>query len=168
MSSERSATVDAGRRDGGTGEVVSMIVGDQRVAIPVQRVQDVLGPQRLTSVPLGACEIAGVLNLRGRIVTAIDLRRRLGMAPAIQETSMSVVVEHEGELYSLIIDQVGEVLQPPPDRFETDLVPLTPAWRDLARGVYRLDDHLLVLLDVAKILGFGGDMAGSVREERAA
>lgn len=168
MRTERTTTAEARHRDGGSGEVVSMIVGDQRVAIPVQRVQDVLGPQRLTSVPLGAAEIAGVLNLRGRIVTAIDLRRRLGMPPANQENSMSVVVEHDGELYSLIIDQVGEVLEPPHDRFETDLVPLTPAWRELARGVYRLDDHLLVLLDVAKILGFGSEAAVSVREERAA
>ena len=168
MRTDRVATVEAGQRNGMSGEVVSMIVGEQRVAIPVQRVQDVLGPQRLTSVPLGAGEIAGVLNLRGRIVTAIDLRRRLGMAPASQERSMSVVVEHEGELYSLIIDQVGEVLEPPLERFETDLVPLTPAWRDLARGVYRLDDHLLVLLDVAKILGFGSQTPGSAREERAA
>lgn len=168
MRTDRFAPVDAGRRDGTSGEVVSMIVGEQRVAIPVQRVQDVLGPQRLTSVPLGPAEIAGVLNLRGRIVTAIDLRRRLGMAPAIREKSMSVVVEHDGELYSLIIDQVGEVLEPPLDRFETDLVPLTPAWRDLARGVYRLEDHLLVLLDVAKILGFAGQTSTSAREERAA
>lgn len=168
MTIQRSSALEIGRREGGAGEVVSMIVDDQRVAIPVQRVQDVLGPQRLTPVPLGAPEIAGVLNLRGRIVTAIDLRRRLGMPPATHEHSMSVVVEHDGELYSLVIDQVGEVIDPPADRFETDLVPLTPAWRDLARGVYRLEDHLLVLLDVAKIIGFGGHSPTTAREERAA
>lgn len=168
MSIERNAVATGGRGEDQAREVVSMIVGEQRVAIPVQRVQDVLGPQRLTSVPLGAAEIAGVLNLRGRIVTAIDLRRRLGMTPAVHESSMSVVVEHDGELYSLIIDQVGEVLEPPADRFETDLVPLTATWREMARGVYRLEDHLLILLDVAKILGFGGQAPGGVREERAA
>ncbi|MCB1969192.1 MAG: chemotaxis protein CheW [Geminicoccaceae bacterium] len=138
------------------GELVSMIVAGQLVGIPVDTVQDILGAQRITPVPMAAREVAGVLNLRGRIVTAINLRRRLKIPdPADGQTSgMSVVVAHEGELYSLLIDQVGEVLTPPADRFERDVVSLSPAWRDVATGIFRLDNQLLVLLDVGRVLQF--------------
>jgi len=138
-------------------ELVSIWLDKQLVGIPVSQVQDILGPQRITAVPRAAVEIAGVLNLRGRIVTAIDLRVRLGMAPrGADARSMSVVVDHKGELYSLLIDQVGEVLEAPLDRFEADTGALSPAWRELASGVFRLDRRLLVLLDVGRVLQIGG------------
>jgi purine-binding chemotaxis protein CheW len=137
-------------------ELVSIWLDKQLVGIPVSQVQDILGPQRITAVPRAAAEIAGVLNLRGRIVTAIDLRVRLGMAPrAAEATTMSVVVDHKGELYSLLIDQVGEVLEAPLDRYEADTTALSPGWRELACGVFRLDKQLLVLLDVGRVLQIG-------------
>ena len=138
-------------------ELLSIRLDKQLVGIPVSQVQDILGPQRITAVPRSAPEIAGVLNLRGRIVTAIDLRVRLGMSPrAADAETMSVVVDHKGELYSLLIDQVGEVLQAPLDRFEADTSALSPAWRELAAGVFRLEKQLLVLLDVGRVLQIGG------------
>lgn len=141
-------------------ELISIWLDKQLVGIPVLQVQDILGPQRITAVPRAAGEIAGVLNLRGRIVTAIDLRVRLGMAPrAADAATMSVVVDHKGELYSLLIDQVGEVLDVPLDRFEADTTALSPAWRELSRGVFRLDKQLLVLLDVGRVLQIGGSDA---------
>src|SRR3546814_14258083 len=90
-------------------QFVSITIGKQSFGIPVLLVHDVLGPQRITRIPLAPKEVAGSLNLRGRIVTAIQVRRRLGLdpLPADAET-MSVVVEHQGELYSLIVDGVGE------------------------------------------------------------
>ena len=138
-----------------TAEIVGVVAG-QLVGIPVDTVQDILGAQRITPVPMAAREVAGVLNLRGRIVTAINLRRRLKIPdPADGQTSgMSVVVAHEGELYSFLIDQVGEVLTPPADRFERDVVSLSPAWRDVATGIFRLEGQLLVLLDVGRVLQF--------------
>lgn len=136
-------------------ELVSIIIADQLLGIPVYLVRDILGAQRITPVPLAPREVAGALNLRGRIVTAIDLRVRLGLPPRdASKPSMSVVVEHAGELYSLLFDQVGEVLQPPKERFESDMVTLTPAWREFTAGIYRLDERLLVLLDVSRVLGF--------------
>jgi len=141
-------------------ELVSIWLDDQLVGIPVAQVQDILGPQRITAVPRAAVEIAGVLNLRGRIVTAIDLRVRLGMRPhAADARSMSVVVDHKGELYSLLIDRVGEVLEAPLDRFEADTGALSPAWRELAQGVFRLERRLLVLLDVGRVLQIAGSGA---------
>ena len=92
-------------------DYVTMSIADQMFGIPVLKVQDVLGTQAITRVPLAPPEVAGSLNLRGRIVTAIDVRPRLGMAKRDEGKSpMSVVVEHDGELYSLLVDSVGEVL----------------------------------------------------------
>ena len=138
-------------------ELVSVWLGKQLVGLPVAQVQDILGPQQITHVPRAAKEIAGVLNLRGRIVTAVDLRVRLGMTkrdPSIE--GMSVVVEHKGELYSLLIDKVGEVLQAPLDRYEQDTSTLSADWREVASGVFRLDSQLLVVLDVGRVLQLAG------------
>jgi purine-binding chemotaxis protein CheW len=133
-------------------EFASVIVGGQLFGIPVLQVQDVLGPQRLTRIPLAPKEIAGSLNLRGRIVTAVDLRTRLGLPPAEDpKSSMSVVVDHGGELYSFVVDQVGEVLSLS-EGFEPSPPTLDPLWRDVSAGIYRLDGTLLVVLDVARLL----------------
>ena len=96
------------------GMFVTMTVANQIFGIPVLKVQDVLGPQRIAHVPLAPVEVLGSLNLRGRIVTAVDVRTRLGLPPLADNTSsMSVVVEHDNELYSLVVDKVGEVMSSP-------------------------------------------------------
>ena len=93
-------------------EYVTAVIGGQLFGLPILRVQDVFAPERLTTVPLAPAEIAGVLNLRGRIVTLINMRRRLGLGD--QEGGglpMAVGVESRGESYGLLIDSVGEVLK---------------------------------------------------------
>src|ERR1700739_730549 len=106
-----SAAVDLRNRGAVAGEpheFVSITVAGQHFGIPVLQVQDVLGPQRITRIPLAPPEVAGSLNLRGRIVTAIDLRTRLRLPPLPEaKKGMSVVVDHEGELYSILVDAVG-------------------------------------------------------------
>ncbi len=141
-------------------EYVTMTIGGQWFGIPVLSVQDVLGPQQIAMIPLAPAEVAGSLNLRGRIVTAIDPRVRLGL-PDREEgaTVMSVVVEHIGELYSLLIDQVGEVLKLPTSRFEQNPASLDQRWRDLSSGIYRLDDRLLIVIDIDRLLNFNNAMA---------
>jgi purine-binding chemotaxis protein CheW len=134
-------------------DYVTMTVADQLFGIPVLTVQDVLGPQRITRIPLSPPEIAGALNLRGRIVTAIDVRRRLSLPPRGADTSsMSVVVDHKGELYSLIVDAVGEVMSLPADSYERNPATLDPRWREVSGGIYRLKGKLLVVLEVARLL----------------
>src|ERR687883_657860 len=93
-------------------EYVTVMIGGQLFGLPISRVQDVFMPDRVTRVPLSAPEIAGVLNLRGRIVTAIDMRRRLGL-PKREDNrpAMAVGIEFRGESYGLLIDSVGEVLK---------------------------------------------------------
>lgn len=149
-----------GAQDKKTGEdgprdFVTMTLADQLFGIPVLAVQDVLGAQRITQIPLAPAEVAGALNLRGRIVTAIDVRRRLGIGPRPKDMQpMNVVVEHEGELYSLIFDAVGEVMSLPADAYERNPATLDSRWRDVAGGIYRLPGKLLVVLDVARLLEF--------------
>ena len=134
-------------------EYVSMTVAGQLFGIPVLTVQDVLGEQRITCVPLALPEVAGTLNLRGRIVTAIDMRRRLRLPPRDKgAAAMNVVVERAGELYSLIVDSVGEVLSLPAEQFERNPSTLEPAWREVSFGVYRLENGLMVVLDVQRLL----------------
>src|SRR6201990_1783938 len=93
--------------EGAVGEFVTAVIGGQLFGLPISRVQDVFMPERLTRVPLAPPEIAGVLNLRGRIVTAVDLRRRLGLPPRSDgRPAMAVGIELKGESYGLLIDSV--------------------------------------------------------------
>ncbi|MEX2008820.1 MAG: chemotaxis protein CheW [Dongiaceae bacterium] len=143
---------DAG---GDEKDFVSMIIAGQLFGLPVLAVQDVLGPQQITRTPLAPPEVAGSLNLRGRIVTALDVRLRLGLPPRPEaERAMSVVVDHRGELFSLMVDSVGEVLSLGAADFERNPPTLDSRWREFSQGVYRLKDTLLVVLDVAQLLRF--------------
>jgi purine-binding chemotaxis protein CheW len=150
------ATKTAGKSAGeGQHDFVSFTVATQLFGIPVLKVQDVLGPQRITRIPLAPKEVAGSLNLRGRIVTAIDLRLRLGLDRREKgQNSMSIVVEQNGELYSLIVDSVGEVLSLEGAAYERNPPTLDPRWRDFSDGIYRLNGSLLVVLDVSQLLQF--------------
>src|SRR5437588_5784145 len=98
--------------DDGVTEYVTVMLDGQLFGLPILRVQDVFMPDRMTRVPLAPPEVAGVLNLRGRIVTAIDMRRRLGL-PALDDgrARMAIGVECKGESYGLLIDVIGEVLK---------------------------------------------------------
>lgn len=145
----------AGGIAGDQHEFVSITVAEQLFGIPVLQVQDVLGPQRITRIPLAPPEVAGSLNLRGRIVTAIDLRTRLRLPPLPEgQSGMSVVVDHGGELYSVMVDAVGEVLTLDTGMAERNPATLDPIWRDVSGGIFRLDKTLLIVLDVARVLDF--------------
>lgn len=138
-------------------DFLTITIADQVFGVPVLQVQDVLGPQKVTRIPLAPPEIAGFLNLRGRIVTAIDVRRRLGLEPRPRgEKQMSVVVDHEGELYSLVIDEVGDVLSLPGTDYEYNPATMDPLWRAVSGGIYRLEGRLLIVLDVPKLIGMVG------------
>ena len=140
---------------------VTLTVADQFCGIPVLGVRDILGAQVITRIPLASPEIAGSLNLRGRIVTAIDLRRRLGLADAPDGAArMSVVAEQGGELYALLVDQVSEVMSLPATFFEPNPPTLPPPWSEFSAGIYRLQDRLLVVLDVGRLLSLGPESWG--------
>jgi purine-binding chemotaxis protein CheW len=134
-------------------EFVTVLIADQLFGLPISRVHDVFMVDRLTRVPLAPPEIAGILNLRGRVVTMIDMRRRLDL-PAREEGrgNMAVGIEYRGESYGLLIDSVGEVLKIPAASREPNPVNLDPRWLLVADGVVQLDGRLMVVLDVDRVL----------------
>ena len=147
-----AATVDD------TQVLVTLTVADQLCGIPVLAVRDILGEQVITRIPLAPPEIAGSLNLRGRIVTAIDLRRRLRLPPPVEgQARMSVVAEQGGELYALLVDTVSEVLSLDASLFERNPPTLEKTWAQFSTGIFRLDGRLLVVLDVARLLALSGE-----------
>jgi purine-binding chemotaxis protein CheW len=135
---------------------VTVVTGGQLFGLPLDRVRDVFVPRGLSIVPLAPPEIAGLLNLRGRIVTAIDLRLRLGL-PAREDgaTPVAVGIEERGELYGLIVDRVGDVLRLERSTYEPNPANLDQRWGAVCAGVHRLDRELMVVLDVDKILDLG-------------
>lgn len=136
--------------------LVSVTVGGQLFGLPVLRVQDVIRQTPMNRVPLAPPEIAGSLNLRGRIVTALDLRRRLGMAPrGADDSFMCVIVERGGELYAFLVDDVGDVLWLAPESGEAPPPTMAPAWRALCNRLYQLENELLLALDVDQVLNLG-------------
>ncbi len=134
-------------------DFLTIEIAEQKFGVPVLQVQDVLREQKVTHVPLAPPEVAGTLNLRGRIVTAIDVRKRLGLPERDDGVpSMSVVVEHKEELFSLIIDKVGDVLNFKDEYFEKSPGTLDPLWRDISTGIYQQDETLIVIIDVSCLL----------------
>ena len=134
-------------------DYVTMIVGGQLFGIPVLEVHDVFVPSKLAYVPMAPPEVAGVLNLRGRIVTAIDLRLRLGYEPREPDAQpMAVVIEYQGEPYSLLVDGVGEVLSLEDSAFERNPSNLDPKLRDTSEGIFRLDEKLMVVIQLDRVI----------------
>jgi purine-binding chemotaxis protein CheW len=139
--------------DDATVGLVSVRVGAATFGVPVLKVQDVIAAVHIDLVPRAPVEVAGSLNLRGRIVTAIDMTRRLDMPPRPSDQAhMSVIVEHGGELYALQVDDVGDVLWLPASSREPTPITLSPEWRQLCDGLHRLDGELMLVLSIADVL----------------
>jgi purine-binding chemotaxis protein CheW len=139
-------------------EYVTVMIGNQLFGLPISQVQDVFMPDRLARVPLASAEIAGVLNLRGRIVTAIDMHCRLGLGKrSADRPAMAVGIEFRGESYGLLIDSVGEVLKLSDSGREAVPVNLEAHLARVSAGVHRLDKQLLVVLDVDRIFDTGNE-----------
>lgn len=153
---------DGEGHDGASREFITVTVADQLFGLPIEQVHDVFRPVGMTPVALARKEIAGVLNMRGRIVTAIDMRRRLDL-PAREEGAacMAVGIEHRGESYGLVIDAVGDVLRLPADRLEPTPVNINRRWASVSAGVHRLEQKLLIILDVQRILLMNAEAAAA-------
>ena len=116
--------------------------------VELRGVQEVICSLEMTKVPLAPAMVSGLINLRGQIVTAVDLRRRLELEPRPAGTlAMNVVVRSEDGAVSLLVDEIGDVLQLDPADFEAAPDNLSPAARELVRGVYKLKNRLLLVLN---------------------
>jgi purine-binding chemotaxis protein CheW len=138
-------------------EFVTFTIAGQLFGLPIAQVQDVFKPMNVTRVPLARAEIAGVLNLRGRIVTAIEMRSRLSAQPRADGANpMAIGIEAKGESFGLLVDTVGEVLRLADFELEPNPINLDRKLADLSVGVYRLDGQLLVILDIDEVLMLQG------------
>lgn len=141
-------------------EYVTFTTAGQLFGLPIECVQDVFKPARMTRVPLAGPEIAGVFNLRGRIVTAINLNNRLDLeSRADGKAPMAIGIESGGESFGLLVDAVGEVLKLSGGEREPNPVNLDRKLARISAGVFRLDGQLLVVLDVDRVLDLGIEAA---------
>ena len=138
-----------------TEDYVTMYIGNQIFGIPILQIQDVLGPHSIARIPLAPNSVAGFLNLRGRIVTALDLRGLLEKKRFENpDEQFSVVVEHGNDLYSLLVDEIGKVVSLAKKDFQHSPLTLEPHIRDITTGVYPVEGNLIVILDIPRLLGF--------------
>ncbi len=138
-----------------TKQFCTFHLGNLFLGIDVACVQEVLRYQQVTEVPLTQPVVEGLINLRGQIVTAIDFRRRLEMEerpPSCEPTN--VVIRTNDEVVSLLVDEIGDVLEVPDESFEPPPDQLKGIARELITGIYKLENKLLLVLDVKKTLDF--------------
>jgi len=136
----------------------TFLLDSQLFGLPVSAVQEVLRSQEVTRVPLAAPEVSGLVNLRGQIVIALDLRTRLGFAPRRAGASpVNVVVRPvDGGAVSLLVDEIGQVLEPDEESFEPPPATVSPDVREVVTAVCKLDDRLMLLLDPELVTTVGG------------
>lgn len=124
--------------------------------LEVEEVQEVLRYQEMTRVPLAPLEVEGLINLRGQIVAAVDMRRRMGFSARPEGVlPMNVVLTPKHGSVSLLVDEIGGVLEVDEKSFESPPPTLDPALREVIRGVYKLEDRLLLVLEAAKAVAHG-------------
>lgn len=133
--------------------LVTMQLDNQRFGIPVQFVRDVLRDQKIAPIPKAPCDIAGSINLRGRIVTVIDMRQRLRLTTQYDERPMFIVVDFNGEFFSLLVDAVSEVMSITSAQVESPPSNLSTNWREISSGVCQRENDLLVIIDINALLG---------------
>ena len=137
-----------------SGQLATFRLDGDLYGVEVEHVQEVLRTQQLTRVPLAPAAVAGLINLRGQVVTAIELRERLGRPPRPEGTdAVVIVVRLHGEAVSLLVDSIADVVDVDASDFEAPPDTLEGQARGLIRGAYKLDGKLLLALDVQKAVG---------------
>ena len=142
-----------------SGQFSTFFVADLYFGVDVLRVQELLRAQQMTRVPQAPEVIGGLINLRGQIVTAIDMRRRLRLPPrAGDQAPMNMVVRTADGAISLLVDEIGDVLDVDESTYERPPENLDPTARELIRGVYKLKDRLLLVLDTERTVELAFEM----------
>jgi purine-binding chemotaxis protein CheW len=141
-------------------QLCTFFLQDLLFGVEVQTVQEVIRYQEMTRIPLAPEIIAGLINLRGQIVTAIDLRCQLELPPReAGQLPMNVVIRTDDGPTSLLVDEIGDVVEVDEESFENPPETLEARRREFLRGIYKLKDKLLLLLDTGKAVSLGGSHA---------
>jgi len=134
------------------------------LGVEVLKVQEVIRYQEMTRVPLAPTMIQGLINLRGQIVTAVDLRRRLELPPLAEgRLPMNIVVRTEDGAVSLLVDEIGDVVEIQDEAYEPPPPTLKGVARELITGVYKMKERLLLILDTERTCSLPGAYANAVR-----
>ena len=146
----RSSTAD--RRHKNNRQYATFFLEGHFLGVEVEKVQEILNIQEMTRVPLSSPIVAGLINLRGQIVAAIDLRIRLGLTarPADGCHSSLVVLTNDGPV-NLLVDKIGDVIEVLPDLFESTPETLDEEFRSVVEGVYKLKDTLLLVINIEAV-----------------
>jgi purine-binding chemotaxis protein CheW len=132
----------------GAKQLCTFLVDGLLFGIDVKRVQEVIRYQEMTPVPLAPAVVHGLINLRGQIVTAIDLRTRLHLSErAAGQLPVNVVARNDEGAVSLLVDEIGDVVEVDESSFEPPPQTLNPVSKALIHGVYKLEPQLLLLLN---------------------
>lgn len=141
-----------------TRQLCTFIIDGMLFGVDVMNVQEVIRYQEMTVVPLASANVRGLINLRGQIVTAIEMRARLGLDPRNDDAlPMNVVTTTADGVVSLLVDEIGDVLEVEERTFERPPETISAAFRELVPGVFKLEGKLLLLLDAEKVATFGSD-----------
>jgi purine-binding chemotaxis protein CheW len=144
----------------GSKQYSTFFVADLFFGVDVVRVQEVLRFQHMTKIPQAPEVVEGLINLRGQIVIAIDMRRRLGLPPRPDgQAPMNIVVRTEDGAVSLLVDEIGDVLDVDQSTYERPPENLDPAAREIIRGIYKLQDRLLLVLDAQRATELTADLS---------
>jgi purine-binding chemotaxis protein CheW len=139
-------------------QYATFFVDEMFFGVEVLKVQEVLRYQEMTCVPLAPQVVQGLINLRGQIVTAIDMRRRLGLAPRGNDSQpMNMVVRSDEGAVSLLVDEIGDVIEVNGSCYESSPVNMPAAQRIFVDGVYKLDGQLLLVLNTDRTLKIQAD-----------
>lgn len=151
-------------------ELLTCSLHGQSLGIPVRHVREVITPVRYTPIPLAHDIVVGLINLRGHVITQLDMRKALGLPPCKEnEPFRIVIIETESnEAFGLVVDHVGEVMRSEAGIREELPKSLVPCWRQVGDGVLKLEDRLLVILDVERFILHTLEMAGQLQAEAVA
>jgi purine-binding chemotaxis protein CheW len=150
---DHNLTTTSPERTDTARQYATFFVDGMFFGVEVLKVQEVLRYQEMTRVPLAPEVVQGLINLRGQIVTAIDMRRRLRLAPRVADAQpMNMVVRSEEGAVSLLVDEIGDVIEVSESCYEAPPVNMSPAQRALVNGVYKLDGKLLLVLNTERAL----------------
>jgi len=144
-------------------QVCTFRIGSAYLGIEVLDVQEVLFRADVTWVPRAERGIYGLINLRGQIATAIDIGMCLGLSRSGAADPVHVVIRHGGESVSLVVDKIGDVLTLDPELVDPPPVTLDESKRALLRGAYQLDDDLLLIVDIRRVLSVRSELLGTGR-----
>lgn len=163
MSNEKVRKINFKDQYSNKRQYLVMRLNQQLFGMLVDNIQDVLSPMKITPIPLSPPEVKGAMNLRGRIVTVINLRSILGMKDDNKlEHYKSVILEIDGSLYSIIIDSVSEVLDIADSEIKRLPENISPKWREVSTGVYSMENELMIFLDAFKMFSKEDDNAEEV------